>query len=340
VNTASTIQAKAVEKIINAAVGRGVTASSLYQAAALDPASLRSPDHRIPFAQLVSLYEIAAVATDDHAFGLHVGESVDATAFDVLGYSVINSANLGEALARVVRYHCIWTDGAAFELREEGAKAVLSYQYLDPAIREHRHDAEMTFAAFINLARAVTGTDWQPESVSFQHARPADFSEHKRIFRCPVRFAAEANEFVMKSAVLRLNIRKADARLCAVLDQHAEALRTRYPYHDDLIGRAREIIRKELNGGNPAIEGVAHKLGMSPRTLQRKLREQDTSHQQLVDDLRKALALRYLNEPAMAIGEVAYLLGFSESSAFHRAFKRWTGRTPNEYREKTLPNEI
>ena len=332
---APTIQASAVEKIVNAAIARGVTATALYQAAAIDPTNLASADHRIPFAQLVSLYELAARMTNDDAFGLHVGEAVEASAFDVLGYSVINSPTLGAALARVVRYHCIWTDGAAFTLRDQGAKAVLHYAYLDAAIKEHRHDAEMTFSTFITLARGVTGTDWQPQSVSFQHARPRDVSEIERIFRCHVGFDAEVNELVMDASVLSLSIRKADARLCAVLDQHAETLLSRYPYHNDLIGRARKIIRTELNGGSPAIEATAQKLGMSARTLQRKLREHQTSHQQLVDDLRKNLALRYLSEPQMAIGEVAYVLGFSESSAFHRAFKRWTGQTPSEYRQQS-----
>lgn len=320
---------------MKAAVARGATASSLYQAAALDATKLASPDHRIPFAQLVSLYELAAQMTNDDAFGLHVGETVDATAFDVLGYSVINSANLGEALARVTRYHCIWTDGAAVTLRHDGAHAVLVYTYLDPSIKEHRHDTEMTFSAVITLARAVTGIDWNPESVSFQHEKPADLSELERIFRGPISFGAAANEFVMDASVLGLSIRKADARLCAVLDQHAETLLSRYPYHDDLLGKARMIIRTQLSGGSPAIEDTAHKLGMSPRTLQRKLQEHQTSHQQLVDDLRKDLALRYLSEPRMAIGEVAYVLGFSESSAFHRAFKRWTGQTPSEYRQQS-----
>ena len=320
---------------MNAAVARGVVAAALYQAASLDPASLAGPEQRIPFAKLVSFYELAAALTGDEAFGLHVGENIDATAFDVLGYSVINSANLGEGLARAVRYHSIWTDGAALDLQDHGARVVLNYQYLDPSIREHRHDAEMTFAAIIALGRAVTDTDWHPEYVNYQHSKPRDVSEHQRIFRCRIRFGTESNEFVVNSSVLRLPIKRADPRLCAVLDQHAEALLTRYPYHNDLIGRTREIIRNELNGGNPAIEGVAHKLGMSPRTLQRKLREHDTSHQHLLDDLRKNLALRYLDEPSMAIGEVAYLLGFSESSAFHRAFKRWTGQTPREYRRQS-----
>jgi AraC-like DNA-binding protein len=330
-----TIQAKAVEKIVNAAVARGVSAASLYQAISLDPTSLADPDRRIPFAKLVWLYETAAALTGDDDFGLHVGETVDATAFDVLGYSVMNSANFGEAMARVVRYHSIWTNGAAFDLRNRGVRVVLSYRYLDPSIREHRHDAEMTFAAIAAQGPAVTDADWCPEAVSFQHARPADLSEHQRIFRCRVEFGAASNELVFDSAVLRLAIKKADARLCALLDRHAEALLRSYPNQDDLIGRAREMIRRELNGGNPSIDRVAQRLGMSARTLQRKFHEHHTSHQQLVDDLRKDLALGYLNEPTMAICEVAYLLGFSESSAFHRAFKRWTGQTPNEYRRQT-----
>src|SRR6185369_10618542 len=97
--------------------------------------------------------------------------------------------------------------------------------------------------------------------------------------------------------------------------------------------RLREIIRSELNGGDPGLDHMAQKLGMSSRTLQRKLRDHGTTHQDVLDQMRQDLATRYLQQPEMAIGEVAYLLGFSESSAFHRAFKRWTGATPTEFRK-------
>src|SRR3989442_306668 len=327
-----TIQARAVEKIARAAALRGVAARSLYEAVGLKAAVLDDPDQRIPFAQIVSLYEKAASLSGDDAFGLHVGEHVDPKAFDVLGYSVINSPTFGEALDRVVRYNFIWTNGSYFTVDKTGLDTRIIYTYLDDSLTARRHDTEMTLAAISVLGRRTTDTDWSPSEVSFQHTRPRDTSEHQRIFRCPVRFGAKANEFRFNSLHLRLPIVKADAGLCAVLDRHAVELLARYPREDTLIERLRTIVKHELNGGDASLERVSDQLGLSARTLQRKLREHGTSHQELLTQMRKDLAMRYLREPAMAICEVAYLLGFSESSAFHRAFKRWTGKTPNEFR--------
>ena len=329
-----TIQAKAVEKIVRAAAVHGVTAESLYQAVGLNPAVLNDPDERIPFAQIVSLYEEAASLTGDHAFGLHVGEHVDPKAFDVLGYSVINSPTFGEALDRVVRYNFTWTNGSCFTVEKTSTDTRITYTYLDEFITERRHDAEMTLAAIAVLGRLITDEDWVPNNVSFQHDQPRNTAEHERIFRCPVRFNAKTNEFIFDSSKLSLPIVKADPGLCAVLDRHAEELLAKYPQGDTLIGRLRIIIKEELNGGDASLERVAEQLGMSGRTLQRKLRDHDTSHQEVLDHMRKDLAMRYMREPEMAICEVAYLLGFSESSALHRAFKRWTGMTPSEFRRR------
>src|SRR5262249_2535552 len=149
-----------------------------------------------------------------------------------------------------------------------------------------------------------------------------------------VEFDSGLNEMWLNSATLDLPIMKADPGLCAVLDRHAEELLAKYPRSDDLVARLREIIRNELNGGDPGVDRVARQLGLSARTLQRKLREHGITHQEILDQMRKDLATRYLSQPEMAICEVAYLLGFSESSAFHRAFKRWTGSTPTEFRKR------
>lgn len=329
-----TIQAKAVEKIIRAAAVCGVTPQSLYEAVELTPTILDDPDSRIPFAQIVSLYEEAAALTGDDAFGLHVGESVDPKAFDVLGYSVINSPTFGAALDRVVRYNFTWTDGSAFAVEIGDTTTKIIYTYLDDSLAECRHDAEMTLAAIAVLGRLITDADWVPNSVSFQHDQPRNTAEHERIFRCPVRFNAKRNEFIFNSSKLSLPILKADPGLCTVLDRHAEELLAKYPHEDTLIERLRTIIKEELNGGDASLERVSEQLGMSGRTLQRKLRDRGTSHQELLDQMRKDLAMRYLREPEMAICEVAYLLGFSESSALHRAFKRWTGMTPSEFRRR------
>ena len=300
----------------------------------MNPAALNDPDARIPFAQIVALYEHAAVLTGDDAFGLHVGEQVEATAFDVLGYSVINSATFGDALDRVVRYNFIWTNGSCFAVESINGQTKVVYVYLDESIRERRQDAEMTFAALAVLGRRTTNVDWSPAEIRFQHERPKDTIEHERVFRCPITFGASANDFVFDSTYLTLSIVKADARLCALLDRHAGELLLRFPREDSLVERVRTMMKDELNGGDAALEKVAARLGMSPRTLQRKLRASGTSHQELLDEMRRELALRYLREPEMAVCEVAYLLGFSESSAFHRAFKRWTGTTPNDFRRR------
>ena len=329
-----TIQAKAVDKIIRAAAARGVAASELYQAAHLDPDGLDDPDRRIPFAQLVALYEEAARLTGDDDFGLHLGESVDPRVFDVVGYSVINSSTLGEGLDRAVRYNLLWTDGSYLSIERGSPLTKIVYTYVDDSITERRQDVEITFAVLASLSRSVTNSDLSPELVTFQHDRPGNTTEHQRIFNCPVEFNAPANKYFLDSHALQLPIVKADPGLCAVLDRHAEALIAQYPRQDTLVERVRTMIKDELRGGHASLERIAGNLSMSGRTLQRKLREHGTSHQELLDQMRRDLAIRYLQEPEMAICEVAYLLGFSESSALHRAFKRWTGQTPNEFRRK------
>ena len=182
--------------------------------------------------------------------------------------------------------------------------------------------------------RRVTSVNWSPKEIRFEHQQPNETSEHERIFQCPIFFGATANEVVFDSEYLNLPIVMADARLCALLDRHATELLMRYPREDSLVERVRTLMKDELNGGDASLEMVAERLGMSARTLQRKLHGLGVSHQELLDEMRKDLAMRYLREPEMAVCEVAYLLGFSESSAFHRAFKRWTGTTPNEFRRR------
>ena len=332
-NRTFTIQAKAVEKIVRSAAASGVTADRLYKAVDLDPAVLLDPDNRIPFAQIVALYETAAQLTGDNNFGLHVGETVNPTVFDVVGYCALNSSTLGEAFARVARYHSIWTDGALFTLERSNETSAITYRYVDPSLTEHRQDSEMTLATVTSLCRNIAAPHFTPTAVQFQHDAPPDISEHVRLFRCPIKFGAASNRLSFDSMSLSLPIERADASLCALLDRHAEELLAKYPPRDSLVDQVRSIIASEFRGGDPSLERVADQLGLTPRTLQRKLHELGTSHNELLDQMRRRLAMRYLREREMAICEVAYLLGFSESSSFHRAFKRWTGVTPKEFRK-------
>lgn len=328
-----TIQVKAVVKILDAAAHAGVQPIALCRTVGLDPKLIDDPDNRIPFAQFVALYEQAARLTGDDAFGLHVGERTSPTRFDVLGYVVINSPTFGAAFDRLARYHAIWTDGAGFTLTEAGPHVRLSYNYVAGVAPPRRHDCEMTFAIAVAFTRRMTGVAWQPHAVAFEHPQPADITEHARIFRAPLRFAQPRNELVFDRALLALPLIRADASLYAVLDRHAQDLLARLPQRDDTTAQVRRLLGDALSGGDPNIIAVARQLGTSARTLQRKLRTEGTSYQDVLDDMRRDLSQRYLRERAMAVCEVAYLLGFSGPSAFHRAFRRWTGVTPKEFRQ-------
>ena len=327
-----TVQAKAVEKIVNAAAAKDVQAERLYEAVNLDPSVLLDPDNRIPFAQLVALYEKAGELTSDDNFGLHLGQNINPTAFDVVGYCALNSPTLGAAFARVARYHSIWTDGALFNVETANDTSAIVYSYADTSIHEHRQDAEMTLATVVTLCRNIASPDFVPTFVEFQHDAPHDTSEHRQLFRSPIEFRSSSNKLTFDSRFLSLPIAKADASLCALLDRHAEELLAKFPPQHSLVDQVRSIIAAELRGSDPSLEYVADKLNLTPRTLQRKLQDLGTSHNELLDQMRRQLAMRYLREREMAICEVAYLLGFSESSSFHRAFKRWTGLTPKEFR--------
>ncbi|HEV2913416.1 MAG TPA: AraC family transcriptional regulator [Pyrinomonadaceae bacterium] len=331
-----TISVKAIGKIVDAAADAGVRPEELYSAVNLDPALLSDVENRIPYAQIVALYEAAARLTRDDAFGIHLSERTSAKVFDLLGYVLMNSATLGEALDRIVRYHSIWTDGAAYSLKTAGDVARLSYSYVDLGAAACRQDCEMTLGITVRLARLATGVDWTPREITFQHARPADTSEHSRVFRSPVHFSRPENEVVFDRSLMNLPMTEADPTLCAVLDRHAAELLTKLPRRGGLPDEVRALLFEAMQGGDASLETISQQLGTSPRTLQRKLREEGTSHQDLLDEIRRDLSKRYLCEPQMAICEVAYLLGFSEPSAFHRAFRRWTGITPKEYRRAQL----
>jgi AraC-like DNA-binding protein len=333
-----TIQAKAAKKIIDAAAEDGVAPDDLYRAVQFDPTSLSNPDSRIPYAQLVALYEAAAGLTGDHAFGLHVAERATPGMFDVLGYAGMHSPNVGEALRRGARYFSIWNDGAVVNLEIQLTRALLRYRIVDSSVKEWRHEVESSLAIIVCGSRLVSGVDWMPIEVAFRHVEPKDISEHKRIFGPSIQFEAAENLLVFDREVLDLPLPEADPNLCALLDRHAEELLAKAPRTGGIVERVRTAMGEALRGGDPSFGTISKQLGMSARTLQRRLKEQRVAYHELLDEMRRELAMRYLQESELAICEVAYLLGFSDATAFHRAFRRWTGATPGEYR-RARPHE-
>ena len=192
--------------------------------------------------------------------------------------------------------------------------------------------AEYCFAAFFLHIRAATGVRFPLRRLQFRHPRPPQTEEHERLFGCAIEFDAPRTRMLISREAWQARTTGAQAGVLQILAEHADLLLEKLPKGPDLVERTRKAIGQRLRGGDSTLEAVAAELAMSPRTLQRHLRELGYSFNALADEVRQKVADLYLRQPDIAIAEVAYLLGFSEQSAFNRAFRRWYGVTPKQYR--------
>jgi AraC-like DNA-binding protein len=326
-----TVFASSVRKIAEA-VAPGGKALHLLRSAGLDPDAINDPVLRIPYADMMMLSEHAARITKDIAFGLHVGERVEQHNYGVVGYSVITSATLGEALRCLARYLPIWTNVGAFRLDVEGAVAHFRWDYADCSLPESRHDCEMSMATVARFHRLSSGATWKPREVWFQHPKPRDTSEHARIFRAPVRFGMPANALLLDRKLLELPLRKSRSRSHQAITEAAEQLLAKAAGRESLSQSALSFIRQKLARGDFGVEAISRHLGVSPRTLQRRLRGESSSYRQLIQQARQDLS-RFLLLGAQATAtETSYALGFSEPSAFLHAFHKWHGMSPRAYK--------
>jgi AraC-like DNA-binding protein len=294
----------------------------------------RLADDELRWSFLYDFWEAVRETSGQSALGLRLGEMARAEYYEVFGYVLSSSATLGDALLRATRFMRLVAPNIELSFYVEGERAVLLYKALDPELF-HPESSEFVLGAIGAIARALTGLHLLPLEVRFAHDAPPDMSHYQRLFEgVPVHFNRPHNGYVFESSLLNLPVKSSDSVLCAKLEREAEELLRQMPKVGELSRKVQEAISEELRGGNPSAEHVADKLGMHPKTLSRRLKAEGTSHQQLLDQLRYRLAERYLREPNLSIGEIAFLLGYSDTSSFNKAFKRWTGTAPQHYRQR------
>jgi AraC-like DNA-binding protein len=332
---------KAVLAVVGFAATAGVAPPVLLQAAGIDPALLTGPDAYLLLTQEQRLWHEAARLTGDPDFGLHLAEWAVPRMeeqFDVLAFAVRSCATLGEHYRRVGRYLRLIHDGIYLSLTEESDMArLVTGHHHDPT--SPRHPVECQLAISVLQARRATGEDFAPRAVYFAHARPARLTEHERLFRAPVYYDCPRSELLLDRACLDRPQRQAEPRLLAYLDRQIDGLLAELPDSQRVGDAVKRCMKDQLPDREPSMAIIAEKLHMSPRSLQRRLHSEGTSFAELLSELRRDLALRYLRDQRIAIAEVGFLLGFLDVSAFHRAFKRWTGSTPAEYQRSTHPRE-
>lgn len=325
-----------LQMILAGASAEGVEPAQLFAAVGLEPDALRliGPDARVPLAIGMRMWHEAVRLTGNEHFGLQLAERLKVSDFAGIGYAVRSSPTVGEGYERVARYLRLMHDDVVLTIEHSGAtvrvKSALRSGEPAPAA-----GTECLMAMLVLIGRYGVGAQFVARETLFCHEAPSRTAEHQRIFGGRVRFGQPRNELVFDSALLSLPQLQAEPGLCALLDRHLQDLIDRLPAGNDapsFLERVRSCLAQELKRGEPSLEKVAERLHMSSRSLQRRLKDEGTSLQELLSSVRADLAVRHLAEKHESISEIAFLLGFSEVSTFHRAFKRWTGLTPAAYR--------
>ncbi|MBK8691987.1 MAG: AraC family transcriptional regulator [Deltaproteobacteria bacterium] len=320
--------------IVHAAAARGAAPAAMREATGFDPARGLDPDARISLAEETSIWEEAVRQTGDDAFGLHAAEMLRPGAFDVLDYAVRTAPTLRASVERLARYNRLVHDVAVFSIRDRGDVMRIEHGFRVTGPSQCRHSAEFTIASLVVIGTQLLGEPLRPRAVEFRHSPPASpeaEAEHRRVFGVAPRFSMPANALEIDRA-LSLRPLVVDAALSRLIERHAESLLAASPRRRRRPRTACGARSRRRSTRGHDLKRVAAQLRMSERSLQRRLADEGESFDAIVDALRRDLALRYLADPKIAVAEVAYLLGYSEPSPFHRAFKRWTGRTPAEAR--------
>jgi AraC-like DNA-binding protein len=300
--------------------------------AGLEPELLTSPDARYPEAKMQEFWRLAVATTRDECFGLRVAETLHPSALHGLGFSWLASHTLRDAFERVIRYARIVSTAIDVQVEEQGD--TISINSSETLYQGHSVPASLDSepAGFLQMCRITAGTDIAPSRVALTRPEPANcVHEFYRFFAAPVQFDAPQTALVFDRELLEQPLPYANPELARINDQTVIDYLARFD-RGNVVMRVRAEIIEQLPSGLPSQESIAGTLHMSLRNLQRRLQEKDTSYKELLDSVRQDLATQYLKTSHRSIGEIGYLLGFSEPTNFARAFKRWVGMTPQEYR--------
>jgi AraC-like DNA-binding protein len=296
---------------------------------------LENLDDRVPIEQLAILWDEIVRRSGDANFGLHLGEaSGRLSSGGILFAMMMNCATVESALEVLARYHHLATDFIRLRLWVLDDRYYCTLEVTDSEPLLDRHFVDTLLCSLVFPIQRLTHGKVKPVAIHFMHACPADISEHRRIFDCPLKYGYNRNEIVLRRADLAQPVFQANVPLLDSLEQYAQEMLDRlYPPDTWADKVAKKIKKRLMRGENTTLDGVAKELLLSPRHLQNKLKNEGMAYQLLLDQVKKEMALKYLDDLQMTVCDIAFLLGFSEQSAFNHAFKRWTGITPGCYRK-------
>lgn len=312
-----------------------INVAEFLESAGLDPSIRESPDNRITLEQMFELTYKALELTGDEYIGLRQGKMFTGLS-SILGYVMMNCKDFGEAMGKYCIYQKLTDETKRVEMLYEKDTVVLK---LDAAFEQYNRDRQLTdyrLAATVSFYKILTGKNLQLNEVRLRYDPPETIFEYEQVFKCPLQFNNSMNALVFSKEQLRTPIKQPNRDLMELFEGHARVILEKFLNIESHCKKTTRLIMDSLKGEVPTINTIAKRMAMSVRNLQLKLKEEGASFRELLDTIRKDLSIEYLKDRSMSITEVSYLLGFSEPSAFHRSFKRWTDSGPAAYRNNMI----
>ncbi|WP_043257368.1 AraC family transcriptional regulator [Pseudomonas knackmussii] len=310
----------------------GLNPQQMLSQVGLSQSMLEHPEQRIPTAAAVRLLEESARASGCETFGLRMAESRQLADFGVISLLLTHQATLRDALDTIVQYRHLLNDSLALYVDEEGRTVILREELLTVPPMPIRQGIELAIGVLYRLCGALLGPHWQPLSVNFTHDAPTDLQVHRRLFHCKIEFGSEFNGIVCPAAALDAANPMADPAMV----RHARSFVDSLPGASDgsTLNEVRKAIYLFLPMGRATIEQIAQSLGLNVRTLQRRLEDNGVTFSDLINEVRRELVLRYLENPRYTLGRIADLLGYSMPSSFTRWFALQFGMAPAAWRRE------
>ena len=326
----ATVSISWVNTVLAAAQQQGVPRDALLAKASIAVEELRL--ERWPIDHITRLWRAAVQCTEDAGFGLKAGASVGPASFNVVSYLLQSASTLREALVLVQQYQRLISDGGRFQTIAGPDACWVVYHPRQGTLAFSPHQIEAVLAAVVVFARWVTGMALRPQAVQFSQTQVGPLAGYREVFRCPVEFEQAFSGVLISNALLDAPLPQADRLLAQIHHEHAHARLTALSTAADLAQTLRAWIASQLQGHQPTRAQAAGMLGLTERTLARRMQAQGLSFSGLLDEARREAALRALAQTRRSLSEISQTLGYAEPSVFNRAVRRWTGCAPSVWR--------
>lgn len=329
------LSALLIHPMLSYMVQKGYDIDSFCRMASCDRSILQDAEMRIAEEEFDRLQDAAADFTKDEHLGLHLGQSIELSSLGILGYVLLHCPTIGDALAAYRRYNVIVCSGIDIELDTEQEETTIRFKVSDPSRQASRHAIEGMVSSLYHILLKLSCRSIVLSRLQFMHHAPEDQREYTAMFGVNPAFESGMTLIRLANEVMQYPIVLSNEGLLNTFEQYAEEARNELLHGRTLADQVYKWITECMPAVFPSVTEAAQHFHLSVRSLQTNLKQEHTTYNQLFNKARMAFAIQYLKNPRFTVGEIAYLLQFSEPSAFQSAFKRWTGLPPGQYRRRT-----